>query len=75
MFFVNYNPTTGAIVSYSGGPDRLEHECPGGCEVLAFASDIPGFINTNGALMMKVDVENKVLVFINPVSIPKPISE
>ena len=72
MFFVNYN-SNGNIVSYSGGADGSGNECPSDCQTLVFASDIPGFINSNGACMMKVDVENKLLVFINPQTIPKPI--
>ena len=73
MFFVNY-ASDGKIVSYSGAPDGSLHECPADCETLVFAAEIPGFINSNGACMMKVDVEKKELVLINPQVIPKPIA-
>lgn len=72
MFFVNYN-SEGKIISYCGAPDASHNDVPEGCETLKFASDVPGFINSNGVCMMQVDVENKVLVFKNPVTIPKPI--
>ncbi len=72
MFFVNYN-SDGKIVNYTGAPDASHNDCPADCQTLVFASDIPGFINSNGALMMKVDAVNKVLVLINPQTIPAPI--
>jgi len=72
MFFVNYN-SAGNIISYCGAPDAAHNDVPDGCETLKFASDVPGFINSNGQCMMKVDVEKKLLVFTNPVTIPAPI--
>lgn len=73
MFFVNYD-SSGNIISYTGAPDASDNAAPEGCGTLTFASDIPGFLNSNGVCIMKVDTVNKVLVFINPVTIPKPIS-
>ena len=72
MFFVNYD-SSGNIVSYCGAPDVSDNDCPQDCSTLIFSSDIPGFINSNGGLMMQVDVEKKILVFKNPVTIPAPI--
>lgn len=73
MFFVNYDPA-GNIRSYCGAPYASHNDVPDDCNTLVFASDIPGFINSNGTLMMRVDIEKKELVFINPTSIPKPIA-
>lgn len=73
MFFVNYDLKTGEIISYTGAQDDTDNDVSAEHGTLKFTSDIPGFINSNGACMMKVDVENKVLVFKNPVTIPKPI--
>lgn len=72
MFFVNYN-SEGKIISYCGAPDASHNDAPEGCQTLVFAADIPGFINFNGVCAMKVDVERKLLVFLNPVTIPAPI--
>lgn len=72
MFFVNYN-AEGKIISYTGAPDASHNDVPENCLTLKFASDIPGFINSNGVLMMKVDVEKKLLVFLHPATIPSPI--
>ena len=73
MFFVNYN-SDGHIISYTSAPDALHNAVPDGCFMLTFANDIPGFINSNGVCMMKVDVNKKLLVYINPAVIPEPIA-
>lgn len=73
MFTVNYTPD-GNIVSYQGGVNASDNVCPAGCSSMSFASDIPGFFNVNNEPAMKVDTVNNVLVFINPVVIPAPIS-
>lgn len=72
MFLVSYNKNTGAIVNYSNDAD--DHNTPDGCETLSFASEIPGFLYASGTCAMKVDLEKKELVLINPQTIPKPIA-
>lgn len=72
MFFVSYN-STGAVVSYSEGSDISTHDQPKDCETLTFATVIPGFTTPSGSCTMKVDLEKKELVFINPKTIPKPL--
>ena len=73
MFTVNYDKS-GNIVSYQGGVDASDNVCPDGCSSMSFATDIPGFFGVNDQPTMKVDIVNNLLVFINPVTIPAPIS-
>ena len=72
MFHVNYN-SDGAIIGYGSSKEDAAVNDALGLKTLTFNCDIPGFINSNGACMMKVDVENRLLVFKNPTTIPKPI--
>jgi hypothetical protein len=72
-FNVNYDLTSGAIVSYQGGGDGSENDAPDGCGTLTFADVFPQMFDSNGNVVMKVDVKAKQLVFINPVVIPQPI--
>ena len=74
MFTINYNSTTGAIVSYQGGADASDNVCPDGCSSAFFANDIPGLFDDNQNLLMTFDPVNKTLVLKNPIVIPAPIS-
>lgn len=74
MFNVNYDDKTGRIVSYQEGGAPEDNIPPEGCSTLSFASFYAPMFDENGTIKMKVDVENKELVFLNPVVIPKPVS-
>ncbi len=73
MFYVHYQSETGNIVSYGSVNDDAAGNTAAGLKTLTFNCDIPGFIDTNGRCMMKVDVERRLLVFKNPTTIPAPI--
>lgn len=74
MFNVNYENETGRIVSYQEGGTPEDNNTPEGCSTLSFTSVYAPMFDENGVIRMKVDVENKELVFLNPVVIPKPVS-
>lgn len=76
MFNVVYDSLTGAIVSYQGDASTAPttDAIPDGCSRLTFATDISGFLNSNGSVIMKVDTVNKILALINPPSIPAPVN-
>jgi hypothetical protein len=71
-FKVNYDLTTGDIVSYQEGGTPEDNNCPDGCGTLVFASVFQQMFDYT-RITMKVDTEKKELVFINPVMIPKPL--
>lgn len=73
MFNVNYSLDTGLIVSYQEGPDASANVTPEGCATLSFAGHIPGMFHSNGAMLMKVDLDTQKLVFLNPQEIPDPL--
>lgn len=75
-FFVNYDKTTGEIVSYTESDNPKDNGCPEGCETLVFASSFPQMFDTSSGyfrVKVRVDLEKKELKFIEPVEIPKPI--
>ncbi len=77
IFNIHYNAKTGVIDSYQEGPEQTPvEELPPGCKLLAFQSYIHIFDgkvgDTNGRVLMKVDLDKLELVPINPP--PKPIN-
>ncbi len=72
-FKVNYDNVSGVIVSYQEGSDDSENLCPEGCSTLSFTSVFAPMWDSNGNVVMKVDVVAKQLVFTNPVMVPQPI--
>lgn len=72
-FRVNFDNTSGAIVSYQEGGEDDQNLAPDGCSTLVFAEVFRQIWDANFNICMKVDLATKQLVFINPVVIPQPI--
>lgn len=73
IFRVNYDMKTGEIVSYQEGGLDTDNYAGEGCATLVFSAPFTQMFDANNNIAMRVDVQQKQLVFLNPVEIPKAL--